>query len=51
LGLTEHDVREGIREQGYDNLDSVRMALLEIDGVISVVPQDKSRKEGGIGTG
>jgi uncharacterized membrane protein YcaP (DUF421 family) len=46
LGLTEHDVREGIREQGYDNLDSIKMAVLEIDGVISVVPKEKSADEG-----
>jgi uncharacterized membrane protein YcaP (DUF421 family) len=38
-GLTEDDVREGIRERGYDNLDQVRLAVLEVDGTISVVPR------------
>jgi uncharacterized membrane protein YcaP (DUF421 family) len=38
-GLTEDDVREGIRERGYDNLDQVRLVVLEIDGTISVVPR------------
>lgn len=40
-GLTEDDVREGIRERGYDNLDEVKLAVLEIDGTISAVPKDK----------
>lgn len=38
-GLTEDDVREGIRERGYDNLDEVKLAVLEIDGTISAVPK------------
>ncbi len=37
-GLTEDDVLEGIRERGYDNVEQVRMAILEIDGLISVIP-------------
>ncbi len=41
-GLTEDDVREGIRERGYDRLDQVRLAVLEIDGEISVVTQNTS---------
>ncbi len=39
-GLTEEDILEGIREQGYDSLNEVRLAVLEIDGDISVVPQE-----------
>jgi uncharacterized membrane protein YcaP (DUF421 family) len=38
-GLSEDDVRQGIREQGYDDLKQVRLAVLEIDGGISVVPR------------
>ncbi len=40
-GLSEDDVLEGIRERGYDDLSQVRIAVLEIDGTISVVPRDK----------
>jgi uncharacterized membrane protein YcaP (DUF421 family) len=38
-GLSEDDVRQGMRERGYDDLDQVRLAVLEIDGGISVVPR------------
>ncbi len=45
-GLDEDDVREGLRERGYDDLSQVRMAVLEIDGTISVVPrEDKKEKK------
>jgi uncharacterized membrane protein YcaP (DUF421 family) len=47
-GLSEDDILEAIRERGYDNLDDVRYAILEIDGNISVIAQDegKGRKQG-----
>ncbi len=41
-GLTEDDLLEGMRERGYDNLAQVRLAILEIDGTISVLPRDHS---------
>lgn len=44
-GLTEADVLEGIRERGYDDLSQVRLAVLEIDGTISVVPQDAQEEQ------
>lgn len=40
-GLTEDDVLEGMRLRGYDRVDSVRLAMLEIDGVVSVLPMEK----------
>ncbi len=43
-GLDEDDVREGLRERGYDDLGQVRIAVLEIDGTISVIPRDKSKE-------
>ncbi len=43
-GLTEDDLREGIRERGYEDLDQVRLAVLEIDGMISVVPREGVEK-------
>ncbi len=44
-GLDEDDVREGLRERGYDDLASVRMAVLEIDGTISVIPREQVDKK------
>ncbi len=41
-GLTEDDVRQGVRERGYENLDQVKFAVLERDGTISVIPRDRS---------
>jgi uncharacterized membrane protein YcaP (DUF421 family) len=45
MGLTEEDVHEGIREMGYDGLNEVKLAVREIDGTISVVPQDQPPRE------
>ncbi len=42
-GLSDDDVMEGIRERGYDSVDQVRLAVLEIDGNISVVPYKSSQ--------
>ncbi len=42
-GLTVQDVQEGVRERGYENFDQVRLAMLEIDGTISVVPMDGAK--------
>lgn len=41
-GLSEDDVLEGIRERGYESVEQVRLAVLEIDGTISVVPLESS---------
>ena len=40
VGLTSEDVASAIRERGFDGLDAVRYAVLEIDGSISVIPMD-----------
>jgi uncharacterized membrane protein YcaP (DUF421 family) len=47
-GLSENDILEAIRERGYNNLDAVRYAILEIDGNISVIAREsgKGRKSG-----
>ena len=37
-GLDEDDVLMAIREHGFENLSDVRMAVLETDGSISIVP-------------
>ncbi len=38
-GLTEDDVLKGIRERGYEKVEQVKMAIIEIDGEISIIPQ------------
>lgn len=37
--LTEHDVRAAVRKRGYEHLHEIRLAVLEIDGSIGVVPR------------
>ncbi len=44
-GLTEADVAQGLRKSGYDSLKDVKLAVLEIDGMISVVPKEQGGKE------
>ena len=43
-GLSEDDILEGIRERGYNSLDQVRYAILEIDGNISVIGREAGKK-------
>jgi uncharacterized membrane protein YcaP (DUF421 family) len=37
-GITEEEVMQALREHGIDQLDKVKLAVLEVDGTISVVP-------------
>ncbi|MGE5141542.1 MAG: DUF421 domain-containing protein [Rudaea sp.] len=46
-GLSPDDVLEGVRERGYDGLADVRLAVLEMDGTISVVAKESSKDESG----
>jgi uncharacterized membrane protein YcaP (DUF421 family) len=39
-GVTEDEVMQALREHGVDDLASVKVAVLEVDGTISVVPSD-----------
>ncbi len=39
-GLTEDEVMQALREHGVNDLASVALAVLEVDGTISVVPTD-----------
>lgn len=39
-GLTDEIVVQAIREHGFERADDVRLAVLEIDGTISIVPRD-----------
>jgi uncharacterized membrane protein YcaP (DUF421 family) len=44
-GVDRHELQQALREHGYVDLDDVRLAVLEVDGTISVVPVsgDESR--------
>lgn len=42
VGLTEADVQAALRQRGYDSLDQIRFAVLEIDGSVGVVPRTKT---------
>ena len=39
-GVPEDEVLEALREHGVDDLEHVKLAVLEVDGAISVVPMD-----------
>ncbi len=39
-GLTREEVMAGLREHGIASVDDVRLAVLEIDGSISVIPRE-----------
>jgi uncharacterized membrane protein YcaP (DUF421 family) len=39
-GISREEVMQALREHGVDNLEDVQMAVLEVDGTISVVPAD-----------
>jgi Predicted membrane protein len=38
--LTEEDLLESIREHGIEKIEQVKLAVLEIDGSISVIPKE-----------
>ena len=39
-GVTADEVMQALREHGFDDLKSIRLAVLEVDGTISIVPSD-----------
>jgi uncharacterized membrane protein YcaP (DUF421 family) len=39
-GLTEQEVATELRKRGLTEIDAVRLAVLEVDGSLSVVPVD-----------
>jgi uncharacterized membrane protein YcaP (DUF421 family) len=38
--VSKHDIEQAMREHGVEQLDHVRLAVLETDGSISIVPRD-----------
>ncbi len=45
IGFTHEDVLEGLRERQQDGIENVRLAVLEVDGSISVIPEERGRYE------
>ena len=45
-GVDAEDVRAAVREEGLARIEDVRIAVLETDGSISVVPMDAPRGRG-----
>jgi uncharacterized membrane protein YcaP (DUF421 family) len=43
-GLSENDLMAAVRDQGLSGVADVRLAVLEMDGSISVIPRDKESK-------
>jgi uncharacterized membrane protein YcaP (DUF421 family) len=41
-GLSEPDVLQAMREHGVEAVADVKLAVLEVDGTISIVPKDKA---------
>src|SRR5581483_9904748 len=41
-GLTLEEVRSAVRAQGLEHLDDVKLAVLEMDGSISVIPRERA---------
>ena len=41
-GLTLDDLLMVMREHGFERMEQVKMAVLEIDGTISIIPEDAS---------
>ncbi len=40
-GVSEEDLMAAVRDQGLPDLAAVRLAVLEVDGEISVIPREK----------
>lgn len=40
VGLTEADVMAAVRSHGYEKIEELRFALLEVNGSVSVIPRE-----------
>jgi uncharacterized membrane protein YcaP (DUF421 family) len=40
--LSEADVLQAMREHGFENVDQVKTAVLEVDGSISIIPKEQA---------
>jgi uncharacterized membrane protein YcaP (DUF421 family) len=46
--MTEEDLKTAIRKQGYDTLDNIHLAVLEVDGAVGVTPNKSPAKAQGL---
>lgn len=44
-GVTEEEVMASVRDQGLDDVSDVELAVMELDGFLSVVPKQHDRDE------
>ena len=42
LNITSNELKEAIREHGIEHFSDVKLAMLEIDGNISIISGDKN---------
>ena len=45
LNITSDELKEAMREHGVENFSNVKLAMLEIDGNISIISGDKSLRQ------
>jgi len=45
LNITSDELREAIREHGIEKFSSVKLAMLEIDGNISIISGEKNLRQ------
>jgi uncharacterized membrane protein YcaP (DUF421 family) len=45
LNITADELKEAMREHGLENFKDVKLAMLEIDGNISIISGDKNLKQ------
>ena len=45
LNITADEIKEAMREHGLENFKDVKLAMLEIDGNISIISGDKNLKQ------
>lgn len=45
LGITNEELQEAMREHGVDRYKDVKLAMLEVDGNISIITGDKNLKQ------
>ena len=45
LDISDNELKEAMREHGVENYSDVKLCMLEIDGTISIITQDKNLKQ------
>ena len=45
LDITSNELKEAMREHGVENFDQVKLAMLEVDGNISIISGETSLRQ------